>query len=95
MINSICLGENILTICSCSLQVDVSDPFPILKTLTHISMLADLTVLPANTAEEAGRILENYKIYENKPPDFIQEKQDPSVLQQVKSTIFPFSYRKS
>jgi len=46
-------------------------------------MLADLTIIPANSAEEAGKILENYKIYENKPPDFIQEKQDPNTLQQV------------
>jgi len=46
-------------------------------------MLADLTIIPANTAEEAGKILENYKIYENKPPDFIQEKQDSSIMQQV------------
>jgi len=68
-------------------QIDVSDPFPILKTLTHISMLADLTIIPAYSAEEIGRILENYKIYENKPPDFIQEKQDPSVLQQVMDAL--------
>jgi len=64
-------------------QVDVSDPYPNLKTLTHISMLADLTIIPVYSAEEAGRILENYKIYENKPPDMIQERQDPNSMQQV------------
>ena len=58
-------------------------------------MLADLTIIPANTAEEAGRILENYKIYENKPPDFIQEKQDPSILQQVKARLYFFRIGKN
>lgn len=47
-------------------------------------MLTELTLIPAYSAEEAGRILENYKIYENKPPEFIQEKQDPSIVQQVR-----------
>lgn len=64
-------------------QVDVQDPYPILKTLTHISMLADLTIIPCHSAEEAGKILETYKIYENKPSDVIQEKQDASSSQQV------------
>jgi hypothetical protein len=47
-------------------------------------MLADLTIIPAHTAEDAGKILENYKIYENKPVDVIQEKQDSSIVQQVR-----------
>ncbi|XP_035702254.1 DNA excision repair protein ERCC-1 isoform X2 [Folsomia candida] len=64
-------------------QVDVADPYPILKTLSHIAMLADLTILMAHGAEEAAKILENYKVYENKPPELIQEKQDPSIMQQV------------
>ena len=72
--------------CVQTLKVDVSDPFPIIKTLTHISMLAGLTLLPAYSPEEAGKILENYKVYENKPVDFIQEKQDPSILQQVRAS---------
>lgn len=46
-------------------------------------MLADLTILMAHGAEEAAKILENYKVYENKPPELIQEKQDPSIMQQV------------
>jgi len=46
-------------------------------------MLADLTIVLAHSSEEAGKILENYKIYENKPADVIQERQDPSIVQQV------------
>ena len=46
-------------------------------------MLAELTLIPTNSAEEAGRIIENYKIYENKPPDLIKERKDPEILQQV------------
>ena len=49
-------------------------------------MLADLTILMAHGAEEAAKILENYKMYENKPPEIIQEKQDPSIVQQVRAT---------
>ncbi|CAL8135499.1 unnamed protein product [Orchesella dallaii] len=64
-------------------QIDVPDPYPIMKTLTHIAMLADLTIMPCHTVEEAGKMLETYKIYENKPPDLIQEKQDSDSLQQV------------
>jgi DNA excision repair protein ERCC-1 len=64
-------------------QVDVPDPYPILKSLTHISILADLVLIPTNSAEEAGRIIENYKIYENKPADMIKEQKDPGLLQQV------------
>lgn len=64
-------------------QIDVPDPYPILKTLTHIGMLADLTIMPCHSVEEAGKLLETYKIYENKPPDVIQEKQDSNSVQQV------------
>lgn len=35
------------------------------------------------SAEEAGRIIETYKIFENKPPDMIMEKQDSGPYQKV------------
>jgi hypothetical protein len=35
------------------------------------------------SAEEAGRIIETYKIFENKPPDMIMEKQEGSPYQKV------------
>ena len=35
------------------------------------------------SAEEAGRIIETYKIFENKPPDMIMEKQESGSYQKV------------
>jgi len=35
------------------------------------------------SAEEAGRIIETYKIFENKPPDMIMERQDSGPYQKV------------
>lgn len=59
-------------------QVDVTDPHHLLKNLTRICILADLTLILAWSAEEAGKILETYKIYENKPADNIMEKGESS-----------------
>nr|CAG4641139.1 EOG090X0BTB [Eulimnadia texana] len=59
-------------------QVDVKDPYHLIKELTKISLLADLTLMLAWSPEEAGRIIETYKVFENKPPDLIMEKQENS-----------------
>uniref|UniRef100_A0A336M8L9 DNA excision repair protein ERCC-1 n=1 Tax=Culicoides sonorensis TaxID=179676 RepID=A0A336M8L9_CULSO len=60
-------------------QVDIKDPQNALKTLTRICLLANLTLMLAWSFEEAGKIVETYKLYENKPPDMIKEKieEDP------------------
>ncbi|XP_052749186.1 DNA excision repair protein ERCC-1 isoform X2 [Galleria mellonella] len=55
-------------------QVDLKDPHVPLKNLTRICLLTDMTLMLAWSPEEAARIIENYKIYENKPPDRIMEK---------------------
>ncbi|XP_075215980.1 DNA excision repair protein Ercc1 isoform X2 [Lycorma delicatula] len=57
-------------------QIDQKDPHHALKHLTRICLLADLTLMLAWSAEEAGRIIETYKIFQNKPPDMIMEKQE-------------------
>lgn len=57
-------------------QVDMKDPHHSLKHLTRVCLLADLTLMVAWSPEEAGRIIETYKIYQNKPPDMIMEKQE-------------------
>lgn len=54
----------------------MKDPHHALKHLTRICLLADLTLMVAWSPEEAGRIIETYKIYQNKPPDMIMEKQE-------------------
>ncbi|XP_044743355.1 DNA excision repair protein ERCC-1 [Chrysoperla carnea] len=55
-------------------QVDLKDPHHALKTLTRICILADLTLMLAWSPEDAGKIVETYKIYEKKPADRIMEK---------------------
>ncbi|KAK9875003.1 hypothetical protein WA026_005814 [Henosepilachna vigintioctopunctata] len=73
-------------------QVDVKDPHHLLKNLTRICILADMTLILAWSAEEAGKILETYKIYENKPADNIMEKSESSpylALVQALSSIKP------
>ncbi|KAK3893038.1 hypothetical protein Pcinc_003131 [Petrolisthes cinctipes] len=56
--------------------VDIKDPHHELKQLTKICVLADMTLMLAWNQEEAGRIIEVYKMFEHKPPDLIMEKQD-------------------
>lgn len=55
-------------------QIDIQDPHVPIKTLNRICLLADLTLMLAWSPEEAAIIIENYKIYENKPADIIMER---------------------
>lgn len=56
------------------LQIDVIDPHMSLKQLTKMCLVADLTLMLAWSFEEAGKLIETYKIFENKPPDLIMGK---------------------
>lgn len=67
-------------------QVDTPEPHNALKSLTRISLLADLTLILAWNAEEAGKIIETYKLFENKGPDFIMERVEANPHQKVFST---------
>ncbi|CAH0407259.1 unnamed protein product [Chilo suppressalis] len=64
-------------------QVDLKDPHTPLKNLTRICLLTDLTLMLAWSPEEAAKIIENYKIYENKPPDSIMEKVENDPHQKI------------
>ncbi|KAF7395543.1 hypothetical protein HZH68_009593 [Vespula germanica] len=64
-------------------QVDVADPHHALKHLTRICILADLTLMLAWSAEDAGKIIETYKIYENKPPDIIMDRSGTAPYQKL------------
>lgn len=68
-------------------QVDVAEPHHSLKHLTRICILADLTLMLAWNAEDAGRIIETYKIYEKKPPDMIMEKNETGVQQRLINSL--------
>ncbi|KAA0195158.1 hypothetical protein HAZT_HAZT011956 [Hyalella azteca] len=57
---------------------DVSDPHKELQQLSRVSVMADLTLMLAWSAEEAARVLEVYKMFEHKPPDLIMERQHTS-----------------
>ncbi|KAL6256327.1 hypothetical protein P5V15_012444 [Pogonomyrmex californicus] len=68
-------------------QIDVADPHHALKHLTRISILADMTMILAWNAEDAGKIIETYKIYENKPPDDIMERNDIAPHQKLVNAL--------
>lgn len=52
----------------------VQDPNNALKNLTQMCLLADLTLVLAWNADEAGKIVETYKLFESKPPDLIMAR---------------------
>ncbi|XP_073985433.1 DNA excision repair protein Ercc1 [Rhodnius prolixus] len=60
-------------------QVDMKDPYHALKHLTRICLLTDMTLMLAWSPEEAGKIIETYKIFEHKPPDLIMEKTESDI----------------
>ncbi|XP_043284713.1 DNA excision repair protein ERCC-1 isoform X2 [Venturia canescens] len=68
-------------------QIDVPEPHHSLKHLTRICLLADLTLMLAWNAEDAGRIIETYKVYENKPPDLIMERTNADPQQKIISAL--------
>ncbi|KAK0168299.1 hypothetical protein PV327_002122 [Microctonus hyperodae] len=64
-------------------QIDVPEPNHILKHLTRISILADLTLMLAWNNEDAARMIETYKIFEHKPPEMIMERGDANPQQKL------------
>ncbi|XP_019529987.3 DNA excision repair protein ERCC-1 [Aedes albopictus] len=68
-------------------QVDIQEPHNALKHLTRICLLADLTMMLAWNAEEAGKIVETYKMFENKPPDLIMERPEQNPYQKLVSAL--------
>ncbi|CAK9824278.1 DNA excision repair protein ERCC-1 [Anthophora retusa] len=68
-------------------QVDTSEPLHALKHLTRMCILADLTLMLAWNAEDAGRIIETYKIYENKPPDAIMDRSETAPYQKLINSL--------
>lgn len=70
------------------LQIDVKEPHTALKQLTRMCLVADLTLILAWTPEEAGKLIETYKIFENKPPDLIMEKSEGDDYSKVNFSLF-------
>ncbi|XP_072483871.1 DNA excision repair protein ERCC-1 [Notamacropus eugenii] len=65
------------------LQIDVKDPQRALKDLAKMCILADCTLILAWSPEEAGRYLETYKSYEQKPADLLKEKLEQDFVSRV------------
>ncbi|XP_051632574.1 DNA excision repair protein ERCC-1 [Manacus candei] len=65
------------------LQVDVKDPQQSLRDLAKVCILTDCTLLVAWSPEEAGRYLETYKAYEQKPPDLLKERVEQDFLSRM------------
>jgi len=64
-------------------QVDVKDPHQTLRELAKMAVMADCTLILAWSPEEAGRYLETYKVYENKPPDALLGQSEGDYLSKV------------
>lgn len=64
-------------------HVDIKESQNALKHLTRVCLLADLTLMLAWSSEEAGKIIETYKLFENRSPDFIMEKAETDNYQKV------------
>lgn len=68
-------------------QVDIKDPHNALKTLTRICLLANLTLILAWSIEEAGKIIETYKMYEKKPAEALMERADSDTNQRLVTAL--------
>jgi DNA excision repair protein ERCC-1 len=72
-------------------QVDLKEPHNALKHLTRVCLLTEMTLILAWSAEEAGRIIETYKLYENAPADKIMEKPETDMHSQIINALTSIS----
>ncbi|KAK3828966.1 MAG: restriction endonuclease type II-like protein [Benniella sp.] len=63
--------------------VDVDLHQQAIRELTRVAMVNDLTVVCAWSNEEAGRYVETFKSFENKPPDSIKERVDNDYISKL------------
>lgn len=67
-------------------QVDTPEPHNAIKNLTRICLLTNMTFMLAWNADEAGKIIETYKLFEKRPPDMIMERAENDPHQKVCSS---------
>ncbi|XP_048575730.1 DNA excision repair protein ERCC-1-like isoform X2 [Nematostella vectensis] len=67
--------------------VDVKDPHQTIRELNKMAIMADCTLMMAWSSEEAGRYLETYKVYENKPVDALQGQTDGDYLTRLQDCL--------
>lgn len=68
-------------------QVDIKESQNALKHLTRLCLLADLTLMVAWTPEECGKIIETYKMLENKPAEYLMDKTENDNYQKVVNAL--------
>ncbi|KAL7004037.1 ssDNA endonuclease and repair protein rad10 [Cystobasidiomycetes sp. EMM_F5] len=68
-------------------SVDVDDHQEVLKELTKVSVINNLTIMLAWSSQEAGRYLEIYKSFERKPPDLIKERRDNDYMSHMNAIM--------
>lgn len=73
-------------------HVDIKESHNALKHLTRLCLLADLTLMLAWTTEEAGKIIETYKMFEHRTADFIMERAETNDYQKASLTDFNLIY---
>jgi len=68
-------------------HVDIKESQNALKHLTRLCLLADFTLMLAWSTEEAGKIIETYKLFENRLPDLIMERVETDNYQKIVNAI--------
>lgn len=68
-------------------QVDIKESQNALKHLTRLCLLADFTLMVAWTPEECGKIIETYKMLENKPAEYLMDKTENDDYQKVVNAL--------
>ena len=58
----------------------------------RVSVSLDFSLILSWSSEEAGRYLETFKVYENKPADLIKEKTGNTPFEIVKIVRIPFIF---
>jgi DNA excision repair protein ERCC-1 len=74
-------------------QVDIKESQNALKHLTRLCLLADFTLMLAWNAEECGKIIETYKMIENKPAEYLMDKTENDDYQKLRNIKFTFIIR--
>ena len=69
--------------------IDAADFAKTLRELTRVSVVLGFTIVLAWSNEEAGRYLETFKAFENKPADAIQPKTGDSTLERLYAVLSP------
>lgn len=60
--------------------VDIENYHEALREINRVAILSQFTLMLAWSLEEAGRYLETYKAFENRPPDLIRERVEEDYL---------------